>query len=89
MVKGYRKLIMTAIIGAIVAVVPEATGHDMTPAQVDLLKTLIAAAFGGNAVEHITGVIKDAMGSRGAGSTFHSVRPVSDPEQAPATEDRH
>lgn len=90
MMKGYRKLVMVAIIGAITALVPEVTGHDLSANQVDILKNLIMAAFGGNIVEHLTGVLKEynANRVRPAGRPVHSVRAVSDPEQAPAN-DRH
>lgn len=88
MIKGYRKIIMVAIVGAITAVLPEITGHPVTDNQVTVLQALIMAAFGGNAIEHLVEGFKNANRVRNSGGAVHSVRAVSHTEQAPAV-DRH
>lgn len=56
--RGHRKLIMFAIAAAIAAFVP------LTAIQAGVLETLILAAIGGNALEHIGGAIGEEVASR-------------------------
>lgn len=49
--KGYRKLIMFGVAAAIAALAP------LTSTQAGVMETLIIAAIGGNALEHIGGAI--------------------------------
>lgn len=62
--KGYRKLIMFGVAAGLAAFAP------LTSTQAGVLETLIIAAIGGNALEHIGGAISvRASGGSGRGSS--------------------
>lgn len=82
--KGMRKVWMLLALSAVIAVLPILTGADFTTGQVDLFTTLIVVAFSGNAVEHIAEGVKYAATVRSARRAGNAVRPVTDPESAPA-----
>lgn len=78
--KGSRKLILTAMFGAIIAIMP-----NMSDSQISLMESLIIASFGGNIVEHLAGGLKRGKVSSGAAdSPVRAVRPVTAAQQAPA-----
>ena len=56
--RGYRKLIMYALAVAVVAFIP------MSATNAGVMETLILAAIGGNALEHIGGAISGEVADR-------------------------
>jgi hypothetical protein len=77
--KGSRKIILTAMFGAIIVLAP-----NMSDTQLNLLQSLIVAAFGGNIVEHLAGGLNRGKISGGtADSPVRAVRPVTAAGQAP------
>lgn len=77
--KGSRKLILTAMFGAVIVLCP-----DMTDTQMSLVESLIVASFGGNIVEHLAGGLRRGKVPVGAASSpVRSVRPVTAAQQAP------
>jgi hypothetical protein len=55
---GYRKLIMFVVAAAIAALAP------LSSTQAGVMETLIIAAIGGNALEHVGGAIRDGVAAR-------------------------
>ena len=78
-IKGWRKLASTAVLGVAIGL-----KSDWSQAQVDLMTTLIYAAFIGNGVEHVVEGIKDGIRTRNlGGSRIVSSKSVSaKPEKA-------
>lgn len=74
-IKGWRKLAITGVIGGIIIAKP-----DMTSSQVELMNTLILAAFAGNGIEHLTEMMRHVrVSNRDSGSPIRSVSRVSQP----------
>jgi hypothetical protein len=62
MAKGYRKLVMFMIAAAVAALAP------LTDNQAMVMETLIWAAIGANAVEHVGGAVREGMAARRSGA---------------------
>lgn len=72
-IKGWRKLVMTGIIGGLIVAKP-----DLTDTQVHLLNTLILAAFAGNGIEHLKEAIQNGrVPGRNSDSPVRSVSDLS------------